>query len=419
MTPTADVETDSSGLDSAMDTFFSPPAAPAGGADGSPPPAGDEAQPEAEEQAAPEAEPEPEAAAPAEEEPAATAAEEEPAAQPVIPPGKMMVEKARWENVYRGHKFAQEVRSFAPDVQTARSHYERFNDLRHMHADFTSDAADENSKFIEYWRSENPQAFDRLVPQALEAASPEVRATISNQALSTQRDDLYAHAAETQDPQDLYKAQMFEWSLTGSYRTKDQIPKVDPLARRATELDERETRLKTDEQRRAEGVRTEWTQRTDAAIASKVDEGIDQMLAPVQARFAKAPDLFKALRSQVRTQIFQAVKADREWSRTFQLDYKAAMRVMSPAERSALVQSYMQRATPLLAATAKPLIDQATAILVSTNQGVHNRLANGAGKGGPNAPGKPTPQSIKAQRPRTDMTLEEKIDADMDVGLRP
>ncbi len=404
--PPVSTEDPSPELGDSMDSFFS---SEGGSEETAEPQPGDETGPEGAD----------EAVAP----PVAPAAPAEALPDGATRDGKQIrIDAARFDKaIYPAYKFAQEVQQFAPTVQDAQVQYQRASDLRHMHADFSSGDPAQVDEFLKYWESQSPAGFATMTQRALERAPQAVREQLASQSLTTTADSLYEQAAQSGDPQDLYKAQMFEWSHSGQFRfnSTDQLPKIDPLAKRQKELDSREQTIRQQENQRGEQAWNGWKNQTDQAIGSGLNGQIDTMLKGVAARFKETPDLFNAVRQQIRTQVIAKVESDREWMRNFNLDYGRSKGSMSPGDRQALVQGYLARATPALANIAKPLVDQATRILVQKNQEEHTRLANGQFKRGGAAAGAPTRQSITPQNGRETLSLEQKIDRDMDIGLRP
>jgi hypothetical protein len=399
-------------MDSAMDSFFSsdaPPAPDAGGDEGAPPPPDGEPEPEP----TLEAEPPAPAAAPPAAPAAAPARPDLPEGAQSSPDGKRInIEAPRFDKIYAGHKFAEQIRQFAPTLEDAQNHYLRSNDFRHMEADFASGDPANIEEFLNFWERQSPEGFSAMTQRAIERAPAPVREQMASGFLTSKSDELYARAAETGDANDLYKARMFEWSHTGQYRT-EALPKVDPLAARERSIQERETRLNQADQQRAEGQWKGWSQQTHQAIRTSLDSKIDQALGPVKDRFTDAPELFNALRDQIRLQTIQGIEADAEWLRNFNLDFRSARRTMSPGDRQALAGSYIAKADQILTAKAAPLISQATKVLVQKNQDANAQHARGADKRGSATPGAPVRRSIANGKDRSAMTMEDKIDADM------
>jgi hypothetical protein len=405
-------------LDGAMDSFFADTAAPAAsapppdpgtGADPGAPPAPGDAAPPAE-GADVDAAADPNAPPP----PAQPAAP--PANAPDLPEGATLDGKAiridvpRFNNIYKDYKFAQEVRNIIPDIQTAQAFRQRAVDFREMHADFTSGNVND---FLDYWERESPDGFSALTQRAFERAPEAVRSQLTQQAITGYFDSLYAKAAESGDAHDLYKARMTEYWATGQYR-KDMAPKVDPLAAREKAIADRENALKQQDQQRAEQTWNNWSKATYNEIGGQLNAKIDAMLQPIKAKYEDAPELFQALRSTIRQQAIQAVEGDQEWLRSFRLDFKSARNTMSPGDRQALVQQYLAAVDRHLVGKAAPLIKQAGARLVQTNQAEHERLAAGSARRGAAAPGAPVRTSVSnGQRDRGTMSLDEKIDMDM------
>src|SRR5579864_1613398 len=254
----SDVAIDPSpGLDTAMDSFFS------GGADATPPdpsvsaPADPAAPPPPDAATDPGAPPDPNAP-PAEgadlasgARPNAAAPPDPNAAAPDLPEGAQLdgkhirVDVSRFNNIYKDYKFAQELRSIVPDLKTAQQMYGRVTDFRAMHSDFTSGNVD---AFLDYWSNESPEGFAAMAGRALERAPEAVRAEINQRAVGSYFDAMYAKAAETGDPQDLYKARQAEYWATGDWR-KDTAPKVDPLAAREKAISDRENAFKQGQQK--------------------------------------------------------------------------------------------------------------------------------------------------------------------------
>lgn len=408
--PVTSTEDPSPDLGNSMDEFFSA-GADEGGSDEPPAPETEDAPPPDGADATP---------PPA---PAKPAAAETPLPDGAVRDGKQIrIDAQRFDKaIYPAYKYAQEVQQFAPTVQDAQVQYQRASDLRHMHSDFTSADPAQVDEFLKYWESQSPAGFATMTQRALERAPQAVREQLASQSLQTTADSLYEMAAQSGDPQDLYKAQMFEWSHSGQFRfsSTDQLPKVDPLAKRQKELDARENTIRQQESQRGEQAWSGWKNQTDQAIGSGLNQQIDTLLKEVAPRFKETPDLWNAVRQQIRTQVISKVEADSEWMRNFNLDYRRSRGTMSPGDRQALVQGYLSRANPVLSSIAKPLISQATRVLVQKNQEAHDRLANGQFKRGGAASGAPTRQSLTPQNDRQSLTLEQKIDRDMDIGIRP
>jgi glycosidase len=409
-------------LDSSMDSFFSPePPAPDAGTGGGAPPAPEPAE-ETVEDPTTAAAGEPDDQAPPQPATPAGPPAPAPAAGANLPEGAQMsqdgkrinIEVPRWNSIYAGHKFAQEVQQFAPTVQEAQQQYLRANDLRHMHADFTSGDPQNIDEFLNYWESQSPEGFAAMAARAVERAPAAIREQMASGFLTSKADDLYSRAAETGDPNDLYRARMFEWSHTGQYRTEAPA-KPDPVASRLRDVERREQALQQTQQQQAERQWANWNKGTHDAIGGGLNGRIDQMLGDVKAKFADTPELFNALRNQIRLQVIQGVEQDQEWLRNFNLDFRGARRTMSPGDRQALVNSYLAKADQILTAKAAPLIRQATAKLVQQNQTEHARQQRGADRRGSAAPGAPVKRSIASTKQRTEMSLDEKIDADMGI----
>jgi hypothetical protein len=387
-----------------MDEFFGAPSDPGGSADAPPAP---EAAPEAQAaESAPELPP-----------PASPVAQPVPGA-PELPEGaavdgkQIRIDVPRFNNIYRDYKYAQEVRQFAPTIEEAQAQYQRASDMRHMHADFSSADPGAVDEFLKYWESQSPEGFAVMTQRALDKAPAAVREQMSQTVMAGRADALYAKAAETQDANDLYKARMFEWSNTGRYRT-DPLQRPDPLAARERDIANREQRLQQGEQQRAEAAWNNWQTATNQAIGTGLVGAIDKMLDPLKGRFADAPALFNALRNQIRAEVVHKVEGNEDWVKNYNLDYRTARKTMSPGDRQALVGTYLAKAQQAVAATAAPLVNQATKLLVTQNQEAHQRLANGSAKRGTAAPGQPVRQSIAPRGDRQAMTLDQMIDADM------
>lgn len=311
-------------------------------------------------------------------------------------PGKnVRIDKSRFRNIYQNHKMAREIQQFAPSVEAARGHYERANDLRNMYEDFTSGAPEGADKFLNFWRGQNPEAFSTLASRALNLAPQNVQDQVRETMVQRTVDDAYQAAVSSGDPQDMYRAQMMDWTLTGKYKAKDAIPRPDPMAQERTRLEKLQQELDGRQKQEQESRWTTWTGVTNNTISDSLNNAIAEHLKPLEQAGYDARVL-KALATDVRNEVINGIKKDQEWVREFNMDMNGARPHLSDlsksqANRQALVDFYMSRAAPLVRAAVKPLANKATQTALKQNQSAHDARAKSQDRREVTSGGRPSP----------------------------
>jgi hypothetical protein len=346
-----------------------------------------------------------------EEQPAPVAEDED--IEPQIDPNakEVTLRKGRWDNVYQGHKFAKAVQEFAPTVEAARAHYEAATDLRRMVSDFQSADPRNIDNFIGYLGQQSPEGITTLadrLPEYLKASAPEVYEGMQSKILSEIVENNYAAAAQSKDPQDLYMAQIFEYSQTRKYRQAGELKAPDPLAEREAKIAQQEQQLEHRQKQEQQAVVKQWTDGTYASIKTNIDAETDAVLGPAKASFT-APVL-AMLKNQIRQEVVNRIAADPEFSANFNIDFKKAMyTARNDQARQQLSDLYLSRVRPIIKAVAKPLVTSATKTVVDQNQQVHARAQQSQAKTAAGG-GRPVPRTANpAVRPG--MSLSEQLDA--------
>lgn len=303
----------------------------------------------------------------------------------------------RFRQIYQNHKMAKEISQFAPSLDVAKNHYERANDLRHMWADFTSNSPEGATGFLEYWKSQAPEAFPTMVTRALEMAPPEIQEQVSSAAIQSAIDAAYGHAAETGDPLDLYRAQGLEFGIHGKYRTKEQLaaaPKPDPVDVRLKEIETREAAWKSQQAKQAND---KWqSYQTDVVNKAYTELGtaIDSVLKPVTDSYKDNPQLLADLKNGIRNDVVNRVAQDAEWVRQFNLDMRAARATQDDVTAKALVDMYMAKVQGLVRAAAKPRMSQAATTVKAQSDAKHDALARSQNKREVVSGGKAAPVAV-------------------------
>jgi hypothetical protein len=419
MFPTTDIDPNadtSPDLSSSMDSFF---AAPTDGATDPPQPQDDPA-PEGVDANADPAAGDPTAEGDQPQDGAEESDIPEDDDEPIDTTGKKVIRIPvnRFNNIYQSHKMMREIRELVPTVEAARFQHQRANDLLDMHADMNTADPDGVDKFLGFWKREAPGGFDLMAQRAFEQASPAVQDQIRAGVITNSIEQAYQQASESGDPNDLYRAQMLEWSATGKYRAKDAIPRHDPMATREQELTRREQALQQQQQQRVNGEWSNLEGQFSRAKAQGLSAEVDKILAPVKGNFEGKPALLDALRDAIQSKVEADLGNNFEWRGSHERDLKLARKAFFDAAQNRgafdpkqrlqpIVNDYIARARNLMAPVAKKLISEATATLVADNQAAHQRRANAPANRAPNGGGRP---SAGGKAPAKGWsTLEERI----------
>lgn len=343
---------------------------------------------------------------------------------PIETEGKkaIQIDVPRWNTVYQGYKLAQQIREFAPSVESAKAQYETSNDYRVMHADFQSADPENIDAWLDHWAEESPDGFSAMasrLPEKLQALNPEAWESLQGAFLQKKIDQLYAEAAESGDQQAKYYAQLLDYKVNGKYR--ETLDKPDPIAARQKELDARQAKIDQQESERQGRVWSNFSTRIETAKQQGLSAVIDKILTPIRDRFQGAPELFEALKDRIATKAQSAIKNDFEWSRNHDIDlrsikqsfdksWKTGGKTNMNADAQALVGQYVSKASGIVASAAKPLVAQATASLVQQSNDKHAQLQKGQVRRGSSGGGKPSPRGFAPQLPEN-ATLDQKMDS--------
>lgn len=337
---------------------------------------------------------------------------DEDAEPPLDADGKnVTVRSARMKELYANHKAFKQISDFAPTVEAARAHYETATDMRRMAADFQSADPASIDSFIGFWGQQSPQGINTLadrLPQYLQSTAPQVYEGLQSKILGDIVEGNYVSAAQSGDPNDLYRAQMFEWTQTGKWRDAANVKAPDPLAEREAKVAQAEQAQQQRQQQEQAAVVKQWTDGTYSHIRTSIDKETDSVLGEAAKKF-EAP-ILQMLKNQIRAEVTERIKADPEFSTNYNIDFmKAVKSQRNDQTRQQLSDLYLSRVRPIIKAVAKPLVSSATKTVVDQNKAVHDRAQQSQAKTATGG-GRPVPRSATpAARPGA--TLSDQIDA--------
>lgn len=323
------------------------------------------------------------------------------------------VKPAKMLRLTAANKFVKEISDFAPDIQTAKAHYEAASDFRALQSDFASGDPEGVQNFMGYWANGAPAAFHSMAQQLpaflARAASQDPGAAQALKAIESQVHratiaDAYDRAVRSGDPKDLYAAQSLDFAINGKFhesldkipaRTQQQVQ--DPVRQREQQIEQREQQFA--QQRWAEFDSQALSGATQNALKTAVDAAFKV------AEKAFTPGLLNAAKRGAMAQAETELKKNFEWNRNQEVEMRDIQRDFLKAIRTgqktnlepraaALVQAYQARLAQVLPRIVKPLIGEQTRAVVAQSQAQHTRLAQGAKKTSPGAGGAPAARSV-------------------------
>jgi hypothetical protein len=321
------------------------------------------------------------------------------------------VDRSRFNNILQNHKMATAIKQFAPSVEAARANYEQANDLQSMYSDFTSGTERGIDGFLNFWQNENPQAFAHMASRAIALAPREVQEQISDGAVWQMIEERYAGALQTGSQVDLHKARLFDYGVTGHWRTDQQLaaaPKPDPWAEERARLEERDRHVTAREQQQAQSVWQNFSGGVHRGIQDAVAADVDNILKAAAQGYG--PAVYRAVRNDGLNQIFDAVRKDGEWLKAFNREFNGSIRSMNEETRQNLVSQYQAKARQYMRSVLKPLMAQATQNAMTQNQQQHDNRARSQDRRNVISGGRPNPIPAAPQNGRP-MNLDDKMSA--------
>jgi hypothetical protein len=243
------------------------------------------------------------------------------------------VPKQDFEIMQGMREYAEKTQNLFPTVQDAEIARREALDLRAIRTDWTNGEQPDIDAILGYlsgvdetdptYQQQFRQSFAKMatrMPDYLRAVDQNAYGSLESAVIQQKTNALYEHAAKTQNPEDLFKAQQFDHAMTGRYKTEKDLPVHDPVAEERAKFEADRALI---QRQRADMMNRDW-QNFDATVAngSKMAQfkgEVEKLLDPLKGKYTERH--INSIRKDVIDDTIAAMKRDSEWTREHMIEY--------------------------------------------------------------------------------------------------
>lgn len=301
------------------------------------------------------------------------------------------VPKGELPTFQTAQKYHQQVSQYFATAQEAQTASLQAADLRIMSNDWASGSEAAIKGVLNHWaggnHSQNPavqqryqQSFSKmasLMPEALKTVNPQAYGDMVQGMVSRAVELAYDRAVQTQNPEDLKRAQELDWGATGKYKT--ELPKADPAAQAQSQFQREKAEF---ESRQDSALKRDVGAFNQSAVEgakfTQLGGMIDKQLEKIKGRYSE--QAYGDLKAGIQRELVDKLRSQDWYTEHEQAfhglmnDYRTTWKQGSPGQGlQPRVQSYIQdfvsRAQRLLPSIAQPRIGAATQAATRTRDG--------------------------------------------------